>query len=666
MLEGVNSMARVAMDFPFVFFGNPVRQGDRARDRRDWRKAARAYRRAVRQCPDNAPIWVQLGHALKESGDATGARDAYGRACALDPEDGDAALHYARVLAATGSHTKAAQLFVRASLLPPHPSEALRELSVFYAEADVARLVAMETASLSRNRTAAPRTRLLWDVTEAWRAACEGRPIDRRALAQLERASMRYEGFMTCGAALRLADRAVVTPLTGEMTAWLAKETKWTHPPPEPSDAVANLGDVRLIVDPLDGEMGDADVRALRSATVAQGVALSMIATDLPPAGDEARWKPLRAVSPMVDGVLLGALSDVTRLREGVPNAQTLAIAAIGPTTLPASVDPAPDNAGWAMLAPASAFEIEAMARVAQSLGAIETLPSKPDDARAVLARSRGLIAPRSARDSGLWIEDALAAGRVVIASSARHDLFWRFGERIAAYVDTSEAAAVIDAARRAPARPRGVAAPTSSRNLAALNSMIGAPTEADVASVMRHGVFYTMDDASNPSGDASGVWMRIGDGWGDIDACGSAIRGEAILRFVPAPPVRGSYRFAALYMAEPGATLILRCDGNQPENSPYVASPLGWGWIQIDCLPPRVSNDGVVTVTISAQTSDGAPAPMRLGGFLTYPPQEDHHWFMTLDAISHRKYSIVRRIRSSARAMTKTGVVPHRLEEAS
>ena len=45
-----------------------ISRADRARDQRDWVSAARYYRRALDQEPINPPIWVQYGHALKESG----------------------------------------------------------------------------------------------------------------------------------------------------------------------------------------------------------------------------------------------------------------------------------------------------------------------------------------------------------------------------------------------------------------------------------------------------------------------------------------------------------------------------------------------------------------------------------------------------------------------
>lgn len=44
-----------------------------------WYTAARCYRKALKHNPDLAPIWVQYGHALKESGSILEAEAAYRR-----------------------------------------------------------------------------------------------------------------------------------------------------------------------------------------------------------------------------------------------------------------------------------------------------------------------------------------------------------------------------------------------------------------------------------------------------------------------------------------------------------------------------------------------------------------------------------------------------------
>src|SRR5436190_9374182 len=48
--------------------GSLISRADRAREALQWDIAADLYRRALDRNPDNPPIWVQFGHALKESG----------------------------------------------------------------------------------------------------------------------------------------------------------------------------------------------------------------------------------------------------------------------------------------------------------------------------------------------------------------------------------------------------------------------------------------------------------------------------------------------------------------------------------------------------------------------------------------------------------------------
>ena len=50
---------------------------DSARESGDWSRAADLYRKVLERNPGNPPIWVQYGHALKESGRQAAAEMAY-------------------------------------------------------------------------------------------------------------------------------------------------------------------------------------------------------------------------------------------------------------------------------------------------------------------------------------------------------------------------------------------------------------------------------------------------------------------------------------------------------------------------------------------------------------------------------------------------------------
>jgi GT2 family glycosyltransferase/glycosyltransferase involved in cell wall biosynthesis len=96
-----------------------VDEGDKARDTRDWRMAARNYRLALDCQPDLVPIWVQLGHALKEQNDYGGAEAAYHRALALDEWVADTHLQLGHLLKLQGRHNEAVVAYARAVRLDP-------------------------------------------------------------------------------------------------------------------------------------------------------------------------------------------------------------------------------------------------------------------------------------------------------------------------------------------------------------------------------------------------------------------------------------------------------------------------------------------------------------------------------------------------------------------
>jgi len=86
---------------------------------RDWPRAVRLYRKALRRVPDAAEVWVQYGHALNETGDVTGAASAYRRAVELAPEIGERHLFLGQALARQGRMDEARAVLLRAEQLDP-------------------------------------------------------------------------------------------------------------------------------------------------------------------------------------------------------------------------------------------------------------------------------------------------------------------------------------------------------------------------------------------------------------------------------------------------------------------------------------------------------------------------------------------------------------------
>jgi len=106
-------------------------RADRARDSRDWVSAAEYYRKALDQNPVNPPIWVQYGHALKESGSVLEAENAYRKSIEFDPDVADTHLQLGHALKIQGRKIEASAAYLRALALDPaldHASLELRTL----------------------------------------------------------------------------------------------------------------------------------------------------------------------------------------------------------------------------------------------------------------------------------------------------------------------------------------------------------------------------------------------------------------------------------------------------------------------------------------------------------------------------------------------------------
>ena len=107
---------------------SPIALADRARDARDWVSAARYYRDALDRDPDNPAIWVQYGHALKESGNISEAENAYRKSLEFDAGVADTHLQLGHALKIQGRRTEAGVAYLRALVLDPELDHASIEL----------------------------------------------------------------------------------------------------------------------------------------------------------------------------------------------------------------------------------------------------------------------------------------------------------------------------------------------------------------------------------------------------------------------------------------------------------------------------------------------------------------------------------------------------------
>lgn len=103
--------------------------GDRARDERRWAAAVEAYQEYLNLRPNDDGIWVQLGHAQKESGFLEEAERCYARALAIGPDVADTHLQMGHALKLQQRLPEAIAAYRRAHALDPASRYAADELA---------------------------------------------------------------------------------------------------------------------------------------------------------------------------------------------------------------------------------------------------------------------------------------------------------------------------------------------------------------------------------------------------------------------------------------------------------------------------------------------------------------------------------------------------------
>lgn len=108
--------------------GRLAEEADRARDGRNWAAAARLYRDSLALDPARPSLRVQMGHALKESGQLAEAEAAYRQASEEMPEDADVRLQLGHALKLLGQDEAARQAYSDALAIDPELVSAKEEL----------------------------------------------------------------------------------------------------------------------------------------------------------------------------------------------------------------------------------------------------------------------------------------------------------------------------------------------------------------------------------------------------------------------------------------------------------------------------------------------------------------------------------------------------------
>jgi glycosyltransferase involved in cell wall biosynthesis len=126
---------------------------DLARDATRWDEARDAYAEYLKLVPNDAAIWVQYGHALKEGGNISAATDAYRESISIKPEDADAHLQLGHALKLSGDRNEAARYYRHALELDPTLLDAARELRGLGESAEIIATVIPRTQETTVART---------------------------------------------------------------------------------------------------------------------------------------------------------------------------------------------------------------------------------------------------------------------------------------------------------------------------------------------------------------------------------------------------------------------------------------------------------------------------------------------------------------------------------
>ena len=106
-----------------------LRSADSHRDARQWELASQQYQLALDIKPAMPGIWVQLGHALKETGRIEAALTAYRKAVSLDATNADTHLQLGHACKLQGRLRDAAASYAEALALDPALAHAADELA---------------------------------------------------------------------------------------------------------------------------------------------------------------------------------------------------------------------------------------------------------------------------------------------------------------------------------------------------------------------------------------------------------------------------------------------------------------------------------------------------------------------------------------------------------
>jgi tetratricopeptide (TPR) repeat protein len=593
-------------------------RADAARDAREWTRAAAEYRRGLAADETAWPMWVQLGHALKESGDRHGALEAYRRALAIAPDVSDTALQLGHVSKLIGDMAGARQWYARALIWPPGELDAAIELSRLGVEGAALEALIADTephyyATPDPGPAAAPR--MAWtlppaadpaspDAVSAWladiaRGAGDTGVGDGDELIRWDEEGRAWRSEGGSSADGDSADFLVLMPgpaglsllqLAGYRTMALRRGAKIALAlpsagallAPDHHDRLAGLLAAASVILTYARE----DEATVRGRLNALGLRRPLLRLDLAPRGPnpgKAPKTPVRDIDILAPGVEPGG----------------------GGWSVP------PDLQGGRRR-----LRIETPARGISAAG-MDTL----------LARSRTLLAVPHAEALEVWLSRACEAG-VPVMASIRGPAYRLFGPALADYIDLEEATDLSERwARMAP--PSRSGEPDTPRWRQAIAQALSSEDARTWPSPLRSPPLASFGEFRALGDEDRGFLHCLGEGWVGFGARGGRLAGPATLR-MRVPPHRSPVRLMVLFGSET-AGARLRLTARAGAVTSRAVANLGarrWGWAAIALTPPVGPHAEIIL--------DLAPAdpatPLTIAGFAAYPEREDRYWYELLD----------------------------------
>ena len=114
--------------FILLFKGRKLAVARASARRGAWQEAKVSYRHLLDSSDGSPAVWLQYGHACKESGDVGGAVEAYRRCALLAPHYSESHRHLAHLYKGQGQSNEAINAFLRAFAAEPSDTELHAEL----------------------------------------------------------------------------------------------------------------------------------------------------------------------------------------------------------------------------------------------------------------------------------------------------------------------------------------------------------------------------------------------------------------------------------------------------------------------------------------------------------------------------------------------------------